>query len=81
MNKIFSISMILILLAACSTSVVKFDDINYYKPNVILNIEQDSVGSIAVSKFYVKNIKTNYYHVLTIKPEWCDVFEIGDTIK
>lgn len=80
-KKIVNILVIVILLAACSMSAVKFDNLNDNRNNVILKMEQDSVGSINTYKLYVKNIESGYYHTLTIEPEWAEIFEVGDTIK
>lgn len=64
-------------------SLVVYDDINRYENHVILKIKKDSIGTIHVTRVYVKTLNKNYinkYKELIIRTEIAELFKINDTI-
>ena len=70
----------ILVLFMVSCTLVVFSDINDYKGCVILKIEHDSIGTIDVYSYTLKNIETGEFHKIPINPDF-NFFEKGDTIK
>lgn len=75
----FLVIIIVMLMITCSMSVVHFDDVNKYHKSIILKITPDSVGSIPVDKFYIKNVYGNYKELI-VDPKFGQLFHEGDTL-
>ena len=82
MKKIWLLLVLVLLvffLISCQLSMTTFDEVNDHKGSVILNIVHDSVGTIDAYDFYILDTLGNYKDI-NIRPEYANLFNIGDTI-
>jgi len=76
MKKIITF-LVVSLMTACS--LVVFSDVNKHKGSVILNISLDSVGTIPVYHYVIRDTLSGEFNKISISPDF-HFFEVGDTL-
>jgi hypothetical protein len=77
MKKLITFLAIASLMASCS--LVVFSDVNDYNGSVILKISLDSVGTIPVYHYVIRDTLSGEFNKISISPDF-HFFEVGDTL-